>query len=585
MKKIYFFLVFFIFAANFSIYSQESGALPEAELMGTQPAPRGLTGTISVDLRNISVLDALRYLAQTAGINIVTTEAVTGRVSLSVEDVPIKDVFDIILRSNNLAYDKQGEIYNVMTESQYRSFYGERFGDIREVEIFRVNYAIPEQIFSLLDAMKSEVGKVVVDPESGSVLVMDSRHRIKQMQKAMQTFDKESVVRVFNLNYADPEMVERQLQNQLDAKNVGYIRAHSDKNQVVVQTLAHRMNQIEDLISRLDKKTKEVFIDIKIVDVLIGDSLKEELEWEGLLQLASNKGLTYLGSTPFASIQSEDAPWRSRLAVLQGGYDAEGEEVVGVGHVGSYPFSGTTRDMSSSRPVIPGEALHFGKIGRHDFDVFYRYLQTVGETRVIITPKLVAVHNRPAKLHVGEKQAYVTTTTTTGQAIGTVAEDVTFIDVGTLIEVTPFINDDNYITLDVSIEVSSVVSVLVTPTQNEIPILGTTKAETRAMVQDGVTVVIGGLRRDGRSEDTAKVPFLGDIPFLGRAFRSRSPETERRELLIVMTPHIVEGDVLIDEKAGRPVDRLRRKEIKEIEEEERLLDEIIRDKLEPKGLR
>jgi len=584
-KKKYYLIISIFLLTNIALFSQDEPDSLKKGPSGVESVSGGIEGEISVDLRNISVIDSLKYLAAKAGINIVITEEVTGRVSLTVEEVPIKDVFDIILRSNGLAYDKKGEIYNVMTEQQYKILHGEKFGDIRETEVFRLDYGIPEQVFSLLDALKSDVGKVVVDPESGSVLVMDSPEKIKQMKKAIKTFDKKSIVKVFNLDYAKAEEVVKLLQNQLDAKKVGYIKGHPAKNQVIVQTLSERMKQVEEIISYLDQKTKEIFIDIKIVDVKITDKLEEKLEWEGLLQLANDNGLTYLGSTPFSSVQSDSDPWRSRLTVLEGGTTPDGTAVTGVDYVGSYPFSGTTSDYASSQSVVAGESLHFGMVGDHDFDTFYKFLKTVGETRIITTPQVVVANNEKAKIHVGEKQVYVTTTTTTGQSTSTVAEDVTFIDVGTMVSVTPFINEKGYITLDVSTELSSVVSELVTPTQNRIPIIGTTKAETKVMTKDGVTVVIGGLRRSGKIDNVSKVPFLGDIPLLGKAFRSNDSETERRELLIIMTPHIISGDILVAE--GGPIGSTKEEDGQgfEVDKAELFEEEVSKQKLEFKGLK
>ena len=85
--------------------------------------PRGMEERISLDLRNIDIVDALKFLAEKAGINIVTTKKVSGRVTLKVDNVPIKDIFDVMLRSNSLAYDKRGNIYNVMTEEEYKALY------------------------------------------------------------------------------------------------------------------------------------------------------------------------------------------------------------------------------------------------------------------------------------------------------------------------------------------------------------------------------------------------------------------------------------------------------------------------------
>ncbi len=514
--------------------------------------PGGMEGKVSLNFKNIDVVDALNYLAMKAGINIVVTKMVAGRISLSVKDVPIKDVFDVILRSNGLAYDKRGDIYNVMTEKEYKALYGKDFSDVRQVKVFRIKYAIPEQIFSLLDAMKTEIGKVIVDPESGSVLVMDVPLRLKEMEEAINTFDKRTMVKVFDLSYSQAKDVEKQLKNFIDAKKVGYIRANESTNQVVVLTLPERMRQVEELIKRLDKKTKEVFIDAKIVKVRFVKELDERLEWEGLFDIARSHGLTYLGSYPFSAVQTSDAPWRSRKTVWQGGTAPDGTSITGTGYVGSYPFSGTTSNYSASKPGIFSQALHLGVVGKHDFDIFYRFLEDIGETQVITTPKIVIANNKKAKIHVGEKQAYVTTTTTTGQTTATVAEEVTFIDVGTILNITPTINDEGFITLDLDMEISSVVSELVTPTGNKIPIIGTSKADTKVMVKDGTTVVIGGLRTERKSNTITKTPVLGDIPIIGRLFKSRNPSKERSEMLIMLTPHIISGEVLIGE-GGRPV--------------------------------
>ncbi|MBU0548872.1 MAG: hypothetical protein KJ838_00905, partial [Candidatus Omnitrophica bacterium] len=77
-------------------------------------------GMISLDLRNIEIADALKFLSAKAGFNIIPTKDVSGRITLMVENVSVMDVFDIMLRSNSLAYEKQGEIYNVMTEKEYK---------------------------------------------------------------------------------------------------------------------------------------------------------------------------------------------------------------------------------------------------------------------------------------------------------------------------------------------------------------------------------------------------------------------------------------------------------------------------------
>lgn len=495
------------------------------------PVAGGITGRISLDLRNIDVAEALKFIATKAQINIISTKNVAGRITLTVENVPVKDVFDITLRSNGLAYIKQGEIYNVMTEEEYKALYGKKFADVRQVKTFKLKYAIPEQAFSLLDTLKSEVGRVLVEPDSGTALIMDTPDNIKQIEDALASLERKNLVRVFTLKYAKVKDVEEQLKSQLDAKKVGSIKVDERSNQVIIQALPERMPAIEMLIKALDKKTKQVLINTQIVKVKLSDELTTGIEWEGLFSLGTKIGATYFGSYPFSVIPTTTTaiPWQSRKQFLNTQQT-----------VGAYPTSSST-----SSKVAPGESMHVGMINnRQDFDVLVKYLQTLGNTQILSNPKLAVINNQEARIHVGEKQAYVTTTTTTGQTTTTVSEEVTFVDVGIQLSVTPTINDDGYVTMKVKPEVSSVVSTLTTPSGNKIPIIDSSMAETTVMVKDGVTIVIGGLRKEEKTSSSDQVPILSKIPLLGFFFKSGTKKTERTELLVMLTPHIVTGETL-----------------------------------------
>jgi len=516
--------------------------LAQAVLPAPIVMPELMQQKISLDLRNIDIVDALKFLSTKAGINIITTRMVAGRVTLMVENAVVKDVFDMLLRSNSLAYDKQNDIYNVMTEAEYRALYGENFADLRKVKVFYLTYSIPEQAFSLLDMLKSDIGKVLVDPETGNAMVMDAPERLKIMEQVLQDFQEKNLVKVLRLNYAKAKDVEEALKNQIDAKKVGLIKADERSNQVIVQALPGRMEQIEHLISELDQKTKEVIIDVNIVQVKLSDTRERGVEWEGLFDLGNALGMTYLGSYPFSSIQSSEDDWLSRKATLEK-----------VGYVGSYPFSGTSSSYSAGRRSIGTSEMHLGVVGTHDFDLIIRYLETVGKTKILSNPKVAVVNDQEAKIHVGQKDAYVTTTTTTGTSTSTISENVTFVDVGVIISVVPKINNDGFITLKIKTEISSVVDTLITPTNNKIPIIDTSLAETTILVKDGSTVIIGGLRKDQNTDTVRRVPILSKIPFLGRLFSVSTNDNDRTELMIILTPRLISGEVFITSADGRPV--------------------------------
>ncbi len=489
---------------------------------------------ISLDLRDIEVKDALKYIAQKANLNIVPTKDVSGRITLMIKNAAVEDIFEIIIRSNRLAYEKIGSIYNVMTEKEYSRRYGKEFDDIREVKVFHLKYVIPEQAYAIIDSIKSSIGKVLVESDSGTILILDTPEKIAEVEQTIELLEHKSTTRVFELQYANAKALAKQLKSQLDMKKVGSIKADERTNQLIVQTLPERMKDIRDIIAKLDQKTKEVLIESTIIQIKLTDDLSRGVQWEGLFELADEGGnTTYLGSTPLASVNSTTAAWRSRAEVL-----------TDTGNIGSYPFSGTTSDYASSVPRVGTGEMHIGVVGDHDYDVMLKYLQTLGEVKILSNPKLAVINNQEARIHVGERQAYITTTTTAGQTTTTVSENVTFLDVGLQLHITPTINDEGYITLKIKPDLSSVIGTLLTAQNNRIPIVDTSTAETTVMIKDGATVAIGGLRKEEKTDTSQEVPFLGKIPILGMFFKSGTKGTTRSELLIMVTAHIIDGDKL-----------------------------------------
>ena len=494
-----------------------------------------LSKRISLNFQNIDIIEALKYLAIKGGINIIPTRKVSGRVTLKVDNAPLKDIFDIMLRSNNLAYDKRGSIYNVMTEEEYKVLYGKSFSDTRKVKVFHLTYAIPEQIMKLCENMKSEIGKIFLDSESGSLVVIDTPQNIEEIGKAIEDIEsKKTVIKVFDLKYANAKVIADKLKEQITKKGIGFVQADEATNQVVVRTLPERIEEIEKIVKELDKKTKEVLIDAKIVKITFSRELTRGIEWEGLFDVARKYGLTYIGSYPFSSVShTTTSSWRSRKQVWQD-----------TGYVGSYPFSGTAFNYSNSGPVVGVEKLHVGVIGKHDVDALFKYLNTLGETKIVANPKLAVVNNQEARIHIGEKQAYITNTTTQTASTTTVAEEVTFVDTGIQLALTPTINEEGFVTIKLKPEISSVVSYLVTASNNKIPIITTSTAETTVIVKNATTIIIGGLKEEKEEKSSKEVPVLSKIPMIGSLFSSKTKAKIRSELLILVTPHIIKGDEL-----------------------------------------
>ncbi|HNX81290.1 MAG TPA: secretin N-terminal domain-containing protein [Candidatus Omnitrophota bacterium] len=498
------------------------------------PIEERLQQPISLDLRNIDIFEALKYVASKGDLNIVATKNVAGRVSLTLQNVPLKDVIDLMLRSNSLAVVQKGEVFNIMTDAEYKALYGKNFSDQRQVKIMRLKYAVPEQAFSLLDALKSDIGRVLVDPEAGNVLIMDTPEKIEQLTGALDEFEKQNLVEVFNLNYAKAKEVEEILKVRIEGKKVGTVKADERNNQIIVQTLPGRMQEIARLIRSIDRPTKEVLIDVKIVKIALNDNQTRGMEWEGILRTLTGSSETgYIGSYPFSNMTSSS---NATFSTRSDTYSALGDQI------GSYPFSGTTSSLNSSTAKVLGDNTHFGIIsGKRDFDAVINYIDTKGHSKILSNPKLIVVNDQEAKIHIGERQAYVTSTTSTGQTTSTVSEEVTFVDVGVQFSVTVHINDEDFITMKVKPEISTVSSTLTTPTNNSIPIIDTSLVETTAMMKDGTTLLIAGLRKEEKNDTGSETPWFGKIPFIGNAFKSISNKTTRTELLVMITPRIISG--------------------------------------------
>ncbi len=482
--------------------------------------------------RNASASAALTEIAEEAEINIVVDKTVVGSVTMKLRNVSMKDVFDIIIYQNKLAYVMKGSILYVMSGKEYVEQYGKEFSDAREVKVFRLKYAIPERAFAMVENLKSGVGNIVVDEESGTVLIIDTPDDIKRMQETLEVLESKGEIEVIPLNYAEAKGIQERLMPELDGKKVGSIVADESSNSVIVRALPDRMTDVKELIAALDKKTKQALIDTKIVQLSLRDNFEAEIRWEGIFNALTSNGLEFLGSHPLNPMSRLNQSNISQFATLD---------------------QSTVPNALPS--VMPGEQVYFGV---YDTDPdgdkvegMLRLLRSLGEVKILSNPKLAVVSGHEAKILVGRKQAFITTTTSQAQTTTTVAEDINFVDIGIILRVTPKINDLGYVTMAIKPEVSSIVDTLVTPGGNPIPIVDSSEAETTVMAKDGSTILIGGLRKEEETVVTKRVPFFSSIPILGYLFRSKSSVKLRSEVLVMITPHIVSGDVLMTaEKAS-----------------------------------
>ncbi len=196
--------------------------------------------------------------------------------------------------------------------------------------------------------------------------------------------------------------------------------------------------------------------------------------------------------------------------------------------------------------------LKFGFLDSN-LGAFLEALESVGDTNVIANPRLMVLNKQRAQIQIGQKKGYISQTITET----TSTQSVEFLDLGAQLRLRPFISSDGLIRMEVHPELSDG-DVKVDPSGVTLPNKELTGVTTNIMVRDGCTVVIGGLIREQLTNTTTQVPVLGNLPFVGFAFRQTKESTQRQEVLVLITPRIVYEPGTCQEGAQGACEFLRR---------------------------
>jgi len=261
--------------------------------------------------------------------------------------------------------------------------------------------------------------------------------------------------------------------------------ADEDSNALNVMTPSKNFERVRQIIAELDQPVPQVLIKVLIAEVTHEDALDLGVEFSAL-----NVGLTGKGST-----------------IL------------------------TDFDVAADTSGL------VYKLVEKDVTAAVRLLQTVGKLDVLSRPYILASDNKEATITVGQEVPFIrnTRTTETGQTINTIEYE----DIGIILKVTPHVNPEGLVIMDVSPEISTLTgsTVPISETVNA-EVFAKRSAQSRVAIQDGQTIVIGGLMEDRKTENVRSVPILGDIPLLGYLFRRTVTNKSKTELLIFLTPHV-----------------------------------------------
>jgi type IV pilus assembly protein PilQ len=472
------------------------------------------TEKLSLDIKGMDILDVFRLLSMRGGMNIIAGKNVSGKVTLFLKGVDIWDAFEMIIAANGLAYEKRNNIIYVMTERDYELIYGRQYEDRRIVRSVKLNHVTAVEVSKAVSQIKTTIGKVIADEVSDTIVLMDIPEVVAKMEKVIEELDMPLTTKVYSIQYAKARELESKLSEMLTG-NIGSLRVDERTNKIAITDLKSKIPTFDKVIEAFDERHKEVIIEAKILQVTLNDDYNTGINWDAV----------------FTKVHSS----MHQIATL-----------------------GVSLKYGEQQSIIPtpssmgrGGALQIGNLATEGYQAVIQAIREYGRTNLLSAPRIVALNNEEASILVGTNQPYATRTISQGSGgTGNIeAENVTFIDLGIKLIVTPSINDEDFITMRIKPEVSSKIGdFVISSSGNMIPIVKTTTTETTVMVKNGSTILIGGLIEENTRESVREVPGLANIPLVGNLFRSRtigsgdSTNPEKTELVIFLTPHIITGE-------------------------------------------
>lgn len=471
--------------------------------ISAEDLPQGINidnEAISLDLKGVDIVELFRILSLKMGLTIVPSKSVTGRINVFLNNLTFQDALDVILISQDLACEREENIINIMTAAEYEKLYGKKYNEKRKSRTLKLNYAKPATIFNALGQIKSDIGKIIVDETSGTILLIDIPEKLELMEGLIKDLDRPLETEIFDLKYAKPADIKTHLTDALTT-GPGEIFVDERSNKVIVSDLPEKMKKIERMVSALDEAPQQVFIEAEILQITLKEEYQRGIDWDKVFSRTPNFTGTFPSSPSFTP-----SPELASTDLFQ----------IAVGTLVPDKYSATLQ-----------------------------LLKTFGDTKILSRPRIAAINNQEAKIMVGSREAYVSQTLSQAESTTVTSESVEFIDVGVKLNVVPSINKDGFVTLKIKPEVSSVRETLTTALESTIPIVETSEAETVVKVKDGTMIMIAGLMKEDKRRDTTGIPLVCRIPLLGALFGSRATLDKKTELIVFLTPHIITGEATV----------------------------------------
>lgn len=448
--------------------------------LGARSTPNYSGKKISLDFQDIEVRRVLQLLADFTDINMVTADSVQGNITLRLKDVPWDQALDIILKTKNLDKRRSGNVIWIAPVTELTKAEEEEAKAIAQ----SVKLApLQTEYIQLSYAKAADIEKLMTQGKNSSSSGSS--------------------------NSGGSEPLGDSVGSLLSPR--GTVSIDPRTNTLIINDTAQKIDQIRKMIDLLDVRVKQVMVEARIVRASTSFTKEMGVKWGVLSQgITKNNDLLVGGS--------ETTLWNLRDPDDDGKYTIERPDNLNVD-------LGVTSAGASK--------IAFGLISLSDFmlDLELSALQADGYGEVISTPKVMTADKQTAKVATGQEVPYQSTTNSAAGSTATTS----FKEALLSLEVTPSITPDGKIQMLLNISKDSVAD----QAPNGELILNKNTINTNVLVDNGETVTLGGVFEQTTANQQTKVPFLGDLPWVGRLFRKDVKSDNKQELLIFVTPRIV----------------------------------------------
>ena len=429
--------------------------------------------------QDTTVQRALRILGQRYQKNIVPSPAVDGVLSFTrLYDVTFDEAMEAIL-GPNLKYEQVGQLTKVYTKDEYKQIKEDT--DRMVHRLFTLYYVTAQEAEKLIKPVLSTNAKVV----------------------ASTAAEKE---------IAGGGSGGAGATGGLGGGGGGDSPAQNDT--IVVYDFPENIQRAEAVIEELDRRPKQVLVEATILSARLAEGMEFGVNMNFLA------GVPLEGTSTVAQSVSEGAAvetTNNEQGIL--------EQV--------HSLAAGTPVETSGFATLAGTGLRVG-VRSGDFTAFISAVESVTDVTVLANPKILAVNKQEGSVLIGRNLGYRSSTTISAGGVATEGE-VKFLQTGTQLVFRPYIGDDGYIRMDIYPKDSTAEL-----NSDGVPDETTTELRTNIVVKDGETIVLGGLFRDVVSTTRNQIPLLGDIPIIGALFRGTNDVVQREEVIILLTPHIVD---------------------------------------------